>query len=287
MNECICCKENMHKANRFVHTTNSEKTKCLDEQTVFFSSVLFCLFYWTIEKWTGKNQILNNSTVITHNKEIFYQEYIETEKWNVMSHKHKKMMTPDANVQMSEVPLITQTLVCSSSPRIGQCPLHNRLWLVSLQTYGGHFTIMGPITVQWLYSVTVWALYSADVFLSVASSQPSAGLNLSRPLLSHLLSSELKQECSAPSTPTSWRLIVIMLLSWLSLSVTKSRSRRWPRSRRQLPRSPPGVKIIDLNSVPFLPSLDTSCVMFSGKQKTFITKFGLNGTYFCFLRRWS
>ena len=32
------------------------------------------------------------------------------------------------------------------------------------------FTIMGPITVQWLYSVTVWAqsLYSADVFLSVA-----------------------------------------------------------------------------------------------------------------------
>ena len=28
--------------------------------------------------------------------------------------------------------------------------------------------------------------------------------------------------------------------------------------------------------------MDTSCVMFSDEQKTFITKFGLNGTFFAF-----
>lgn len=41
----------------------------------------------------------------------------------------------------------------------------------SVKACSGHFTIMGPITVQWLYSVTVWAqsLYPADVFLSVAT----------------------------------------------------------------------------------------------------------------------
>ena len=121
-------------------------------------------------KWNSKNRILNNLAVIILNKGIFYScariDLWQRSKFEVMSHtKAQEMMTLDwlcTNVWSATDNADTSVVWLSPDWSVNS--------IIECDWSAKTFTIMGPITVQWLYSVTVWAqsLYSADVFLSVA-----------------------------------------------------------------------------------------------------------------------
>ena len=90
----------------------------LNKQEEYFSHLFFCVcFILNNGKWTSKNQILDNSAFIIHNKGIFYFDARidprQRRRRQVMSlsQKHKKWWLQTDCVQMSEVLLITQTQV--------------------------------------------------------------------------------------------------------------------------------------------------------------------------------
>ena len=245
-----------------IHKEQINKIVWLNKQYFFLICSLLSVFL-NNGKWTSKNQILNILAVIilfiTKGYLIFYfcaridlRYRSEGEAMSLSHTKAQKWWLKTDCVQMSEVPLTDNPDTSFLEPPDWSVnSIIDCAW--SVKACSGHFTIMGPITVQWLYSVTVWAqsLYPADVFLSVATflRRPQFVMIVTCPdkelRLQLLMSSEL-----VPS-PDAWSACLYLADCLWASQRDGAGANPDPADSCVLP---PGGKIIDLNSVPFLPS---------------------------------
>ena len=155
--------------------------------------------------------------------------------------------------------------------------LNYGLWLVSVGmqwTFYNHGP--NPSSMAVLCNCLARSLYSADVFLSAASfpilGWPQFVMSIivtcrdkecTNCVHSHLMSSK--------RLPSAGLGLTVPLWCWWPPGVTKSRSRRWILQTAS-PAAPPGGKIIDLNSVPFLPSSGYFLRLVFWKTKNFHNK---------------
>ena len=138
----------------------------------------------------------------------------------------------------------------------------------SVEACSGHFTIMGSIPVQCLYCVTVWpGLCTLLTCFCLPQVSQSWTPDCWPQFVMLIIVTCRDKECtdcvhsrlmSSKLLPSAGLIVAPPVLPSGSgdlppPGVTKSRSRRWIL-QTAAPASPPGGKIIDLNSVPFLPS---------------------------------